>query len=113
MNVFDQLARVQMAQMRMSAARQDVSTPAAALLTRSHQHPLTTVGMAAGTGFVLGSLNVHPLRVPGLGSLVGGGMAELVAHGTRLLAEVGMAGFEAAGRHTDDDGQDAAAGESP
>ncbi|OOG48699.1 DUF883 C-terminal domain-containing protein [Rhodanobacter sp. C01] len=113
MNVFDHLARVQMAQLRMSAARQDVSTPAAALLTRGHQHPLTTVGVAAGAGFVLGSLNVHPLRVPGLGPLVGGGLAEVVAHGTRLLAELGMAGFEAANRRADEDGQDAAAGESP
>lgn len=113
MNVLDQLARVQMAQLRMSAARQDVSTPAAALLKRGHRHPLTTVGVAAGAGFVLGSLNVHPLRVPGLGSLVGGGLAEVVAHGTRLLAELGMAGFEAAGHRADDDAQDAAAGESP
>lgn len=113
MNMLDQLARVQLAQLRMSVARQEVSTPAAALLTRGHRHPLTTVGVAAGAGFVLGSLNVHPLRVPGLGSLVGGGLAEVVAHGTRLLAELGMAGFEAAGRRADDDGQDAAAGESP
>lgn len=112
MNVFDQLARVRVAQLRMSAARQDVSTPVAALLTRSHQHPLTTVGVAAGAGFALGSLNVHPLRVPGLGSLVGGGLAEVVAHGTRLLAEFGMAGFEAAIRRADDDGGDAPAGES-
>lgn len=112
MNVFDQLARVQVAQLRMSAARQEVSMPAASLLTRGHQHPLTTVGVAAGAGFVLGSLNVHPLRVPGLGSLIGGGLAEVVAHGTRLLAELGIAGFEAARRREDDEGQDAAAGES-
>ena len=111
MNVFDQLARVRMAQLRMSAARQDLSTPAAALLTRGHQHPLTTVGVAAGAGFALGSLNVHPLRVPGLGSLLGGGLAEMVTHGTRLLAELGMAGFAASERRADNNEADRDGGE--
>jgi hypothetical protein len=31
---------------------------------------------------------VHPLRVPGLGPLLGGGLAEVVAHGARLIAEL-------------------------
>lgn len=111
MNVFDQLARVRVAQLRMSAARQDLSTPAAALLTRGRQHPLTTVGVAAGAGFALGSLNVHPLRVPGLGSLFGGGLAEVVAHGTRLLTELGIAHFAAGGHRAGDDERDGDGGE--
>jgi hypothetical protein len=97
-SVFDQFAKVQAAQLRMSAARQELSTPAAALLARGHAYPLTTVGAAAGAGFVLGSLNVHPLRVPGMGALLSGGLADAVAFGTRLIAELGAAGLAGAGR---------------
>ncbi|KZC16658.1 hypothetical protein RHOFW510R12_33945 [Rhodanobacter sp. FW510-R12] len=100
MSVFDQFAKVQAAQLRMSAARQELSTPAAALLARGHTHPLATVGAAAGAGFVLGSLKVHPLRVPGMGPLLGGGLADAVAFGTRLIAELGAAGLAGAGRDT-------------
>lgn len=95
MKVLDQLTKVRAAQLSMSAARQELSTPAAALLARGHHHPLATVGAAAGAGFVLGSLNVHPLRMPGLGPLLGGGLAEAVAFGTRLIAELGTAGLGA------------------
>ncbi len=93
MNIFDHVAKVNAAQARMGAARRELSTPAAALLVRSHRHPLTTVGAAAGAGFVLGSFNVHPLRVPGLGPLLSGGLAEAVAFGTRLITELGTAGL--------------------
>ena len=86
MSVFDQFAKVQAAQLRMSAARQELSTPAAALLARGHAHPLSTVGVAAGAGFVLGSLNVHPLRVPGVGPLLSGGLADAVAFGKLIIA---------------------------
>lgn len=89
MSMFDRVAKVQAAQLRMRTARHALTTPAAALLVRSREHPLTTVGAAAGAGFVLGSLDVHPLRVPGLGSLLGGGLAEAVVHGVRLIAELG------------------------
>lgn len=109
MNVFDQFAKVQAAQLRMSAARQELSTPAAALLARGHAHPLTTVGVAAGAGFVLGSLNVHPLRVPGVGPLLSGGLADAVAFGTRLIAELGTAGL--AGSARDSHAPDAEDGE--
>lgn len=98
MKVLDRLARVRVAQLRMSTARQELSTPAAALLARSHRHPLTTVGVAAGAGFALGSLDVHPLRVPGLGPLLSGGLADAVAFGTRLIAELGTAGLDALDR---------------
>lgn len=109
MSIFDRIAKVNAAQARMSAARLQVSTPAAALLARSHRYPLTTVGTAAGAGFVLGTLNVHPLRVPGLGPLLGGGLAEAVAFGTRLIAELGTTGLGGAGSSTsrpDADGRD-------
>ena len=89
MSVFDRVAKVRAAQLRMRTARHALTTPAAALLVRGRAHPLTMVGSAAGAGFVLGSLGVHPLRVPGLGPLLGGGVAEVVAHGVRLIAELG------------------------
>jgi hypothetical protein len=99
MSVFDQFAKVQAAQLRMSAARHELSTPAAGLLARGHAYPLSTVGVAAGAGFVLGSLNVHPLRVPGVGPLLSGGLADAVAFGTRLIAELGTAGLAGAGQN--------------
>ncbi|EIL87458.1 MAG: hypothetical protein EPN68_18865 [Rhodanobacter sp.] len=92
MKLLRELTKVRTAQARVAAHRAELATPAAALLARGHRYPLATVGAAAGAGFVLGKLNVHPLRVPGLGTLLSGGFAEIVAHGTRLLAELGAAG---------------------
>ncbi|MFA6232124.1 MAG: hypothetical protein WC617_18445 [Rhodanobacter sp.] len=77
----------------MSAARQALQQPAAALLVRGHRYPLATASTAAGAGFVLGSLNVHPLRVPGVSSLLGGGLADAAAYAVRLIAELGLAGM--------------------
>jgi len=88
MNIFKQQARVRAARSRMLAARRELGEPAGALLIRGRDHPLTTLGVAAGAGLALGSLDVHPLRVPGLASLLGGGLVEAVAHGRRLLAEL-------------------------
>lgn len=93
MSLFTQRARVRVARAEMDLARKEFSAPASALLTRGQKNPLTTVGAAAGAGFVLGTFNVHPLRVPGLSSLLGGGLAEVVAHGTRLIAELGEFGL--------------------
>lgn len=88
MSLFNQMARVQAAQRRVRAARHALAPPAAALLGRGRGHPLTMVGTAVGAGFVLGSLNVHPLRVPGLGSLLGDRLAEAAAHAVRMVAEL-------------------------
>jgi hypothetical protein len=41
---------------------------------------------------------VHPLRVPGMGPLLSGGLADAVAFGTRLIAELGAASLTGAGR---------------
>lgn len=92
MSIISQHARVRAAQQRMQAAREELAVPAAALLVRGHENPLATMGVAASAGFVMGRLDVHPLRVPGLGSLLSGGLAEAVAHGTRLIAELGLGG---------------------
>jgi hypothetical protein len=50
---------------------------------------------------------VHPLRIPGLGSLLSGGLAETVAYGARLVSELGSFGSGGA-----DAGADASAADS-
>jgi hypothetical protein len=109
MSVFEQLARVKAAQRRTAAARQTLRPPVTALLRRGRTYPLVTVGAAAGAGFVLGSLNVHPLRVPGVGPLLSGGLADAVAFGARLVAELGVVGADA-GHDAPDHADDPAAG---
>ena len=100
MSVFKQWAQVRRAQSRMTTVRRQVSEPASALLARAHEHPLTAMGIAAGGGFALGSLNVHPLRVPGVTSLLSGGLGAAVAHGSQWLAELAALGLVAG--HTSD-----------
>lgn len=101
MSVFKQLARVRVAQLRMAATRQQVGQPATALLARAREYPLATIGIAAGAGFALGSLDVHPLRVPGMASLLSGGVAGGIAHGSRWLAELATLGLAAHPADTD------------
>jgi hypothetical protein len=86
-SLFKQLHAVRTAENRARDAREELAVPAQALLARGQRHPLTTVGLAAGAGFVLGKLNVHPLRVPGLGALLSGTAAEVVGQAMRLVAE--------------------------
>jgi hypothetical protein len=86
MSLFGKIDKVRAAQARVAAHRTELAVPAAALLARGERHPLLVLGAAGGAGFVLGSLDVHPLRVPGLGPLLRGGFAEAVAQGVRLLA---------------------------
>jgi len=101
MSIWTQLARVKLAQARMAQARHRVGLPATALLARGRAHPLGMVGLSAATGFVLGRLNLHPLRLPGLGALLGGGLSEVVAIGSRMITELGVAGLGAAAEHAD------------
>lgn len=90
MSLLKHIRQVRKARERVATHRNEVAIPAAALLERGYRHPLTTVGTAAGAGFVLGTLGVGPLRVPGMASALSGGLAEIVAYGTRLIAELGM-----------------------
>lgn len=92
MGLLRNLKRVRRARERMTMAHTELQAPGKALLARGRRYPLTSVGAAGGAGFVLGQLNVHPLNVPGLGSLLSGSLAEAVALGTRLIAELGLAG---------------------
>lgn len=86
MNIVDQRARVRAAQQRMGEARRAVAAPASALLARGERHPVMALGIAAGAGFVMGSIDVHPMRVPGLGGLFEGALGEAAALGVSLLA---------------------------
>jgi hypothetical protein len=94
MSLTQQLRAVRSARLRAEQARHELAEPAQALLSRGQRYPLATVGMAAGAGFVLGQLNVHPLRVPGLGALLSGTVAELVGQSARLLAEFAQGDFD-------------------
>lgn len=98
MGIFRNAANVRVAALKARVARHEVGVPASSLLARGRKYPLTTVGSAAGAGFLLGTLNVHPLRVPGLSALLSGGMAEAVTFGTKLIAELGVVGLGAAVR---------------
>jgi hypothetical protein len=87
MSVIKQLQAVRAAQASAAQARHELAVPAQALLARGQRHPFVAVGVAAGAGFVLGQFNVHPLRIPGLGMLLSGTVAEVVSQGVRLVAE--------------------------
>jgi len=100
MSLFRQLGKVRAAQRRVAAHRAELAVPAAALLARGERHPLTVLGAAGGAGFVLGSLDMHPMHVPGVGPLLRGGLAEAVTQGVRLLIELGAGAVD--GDPTDD-----------
>lgn len=88
MSLLKQIGRVRAAQAHMAVHREELTVPAAALLVRGQQHPLLMLGAAGGVGFVLGGLDASPLRVPGLGMLLRGGIADVITQGVRLFAEL-------------------------
>ena len=101
MSLIKQMRAVREAKDRAQVARGELAVPAQALLLRGQRHPLTTMGLAAGAGFVFGQLNVHPLRVPGLGALLSGTAAEVVGQAMRLVAEFSQSGADFAPDTTD------------
>lgn len=90
MSLFRDIDKVRAARATVATHRAELAAPAAALLARGHRYPLATLGTAAGAGFVLGQLDASPWRLPGVASLLSGGLAEAVAHATRLIAELGL-----------------------
>jgi hypothetical protein len=86
MSLSRRIDKVRAAQARVAARRAELAVPAAALLARGRRHPWLMLAAAGGTGFVLGSVDASPLRVPGLAALLRGGLADLVAQGVRLFA---------------------------
>jgi len=89
MGVFKRLAEVRVARARLTEAREQAAVPAGALLARAQAHPLTSMGIAAGAGLAMGSLDIQPLRIPGLGSLISGGLADVVLQVTGLATGAG------------------------
>lgn len=86
MSMFGEHARVRAAQQRMHDARTVVALPASALLARGERHPWVILGVAAGAGFVMGRMKMQPLRLPGMGSLVGALVSEATTIGASFLA---------------------------
>lgn len=78
MGIFSSMAKVTQARAQVVAAREETVAPAASLIARGYEHPLTVIGVAAGSGFLLGTAKVNPLAVPGVSGLVAGGSADLV-----------------------------------
>lgn len=97
MKLFREIRAVRRAQAQVAAHRAELAEPAAQLLARGEHHPLTVLAVSGGAGFVLGSLDVHPLRVPGVGPLLRGGLVEAVAQGARMLTELGIGAADDAG----------------
>jgi hypothetical protein len=86
MSMFGQHAKVRAAQQRMDEARRAVALPASALLARGERHPFVILGAAAAGGFLLGRSHAHPLRLPGMGHLLGALASEATAIGASFLA---------------------------
>ncbi|BBD78715.1 hypothetical protein [Aerosticca soli] len=87
MNLFARHARVREAQARLRLARREVQEPVAALLVRGYTYPLTTLGVAAGVGFVAGCVGggrAAPARAAA--PLLRGGLFELLLQGARWFA---------------------------
>jgi hypothetical protein len=76
MKISRRIEAVRAAQARMALARLEAAAPAAALLDKGYENPLTVMGMAAGAGFLLGAADIGPGSVAGVTSLVGGGLTE-------------------------------------
>ena len=89
MNLSRRIDQVRAAQARVAAQRAELAAPTAALLARGRRHPWLMLATAGGAGFVLGSVDASPLRVPGFATLLRGGLADLLTQGVRLFAGLG------------------------
>ncbi|APG03627.1 hypothetical protein BJI69_06710 [Luteibacter rhizovicinus DSM 16549] len=78
MSIFNSLAKVTKARAEVALAREATVAPAAALIARGYEYPLTVLGIAAGSGVLLSSIKVNPLAVPGVSGLVAGGTADII-----------------------------------
>ncbi len=79
MSIFNSMAKVTKARAEVALARQQTVEPAAALIARGYEYPLTVLGIAAGSGVLLSSVKINPLAVPGVSSLVAGGTADIIS----------------------------------
>jgi hypothetical protein len=79
MGIFKSMARVTKARAEVAIAREQTVQPAAALIARGYEYPLTVLGIAAGSGVLMSSIKVNPLAVPGVSGLVAGGTADIIS----------------------------------
>jgi hypothetical protein len=86
MGIFNSMAKVTKARAEVALARQQTVEPAAALIARGYEYPLTVLGIAAGSGVLLSSVKINPLAVPGVSSLVAGGTADIIGKVISLAA---------------------------
>lgn len=91
-----QCRAVHAAQAEVTLRRAALVTPAAALMTRARERPLTSLGLVAGAGFVLGNLHWPLPRTFTASTLVWDGVLELAAllwrTATAPHADAGAAG---------------------
>jgi hypothetical protein len=86
MKIMRDIAAVKAAKARMAVARVETTEPAASLIARGYENPLTVMGMAAGAGFLLSQTKINPMGVPGVSSLLAGGVAEVVGKVAMMAA---------------------------
>lgn len=96
MKLFRRIAAVRAARAHAESARRRWHTAAGSLVSRACAHPVAMLGAAAGLGLVMGRWNLRPWRIPGVGALLGGGVAEGVALAARLIDGFGAAARTAA-----------------
>lgn len=86
MGIFSSIGKVTAARAEVVAARAETVRPAASLIARGYEHPLTVVAVAAGSGFLLSNVKLNPLAVPGVSGIVAGGTADLIARVVSMAA---------------------------
>jgi hypothetical protein len=79
MGILNSMARVTQARAEVAIAREQTVQPAAALIAKGYEYPLTVLGIAAGSGVLMSSIKVNPLAVPGVSGLVAGGTADIIS----------------------------------
>lgn len=78
MGIFSSMAKVTEARARVAVARAETVEPAAALIARGYEYPLTVLGLAAGSGFLMSNVKINPLGISGVSTLVAGGSADIL-----------------------------------
>jgi hypothetical protein len=78
MGLSSSLAEVRIQDARVSAARRRLPAVGDALDARVRKHPLAWLGAAFGAGYVVERLPVRPWRIPGVLTLLSGGVIELL-----------------------------------
>jgi hypothetical protein len=83
MTIWRRWTEVRLAQARVARARSVLAAPASTLLHRARHRPLLWVGIAAGSGYLMGRLALRPWRIPGVLALLGGEALDL---STKVMA---------------------------